>query len=196
MSTNKKNIKKAVKKDESSVSDSESVSSESSNSSKISSVDENSNASSQLNSKQSTKKNTDHQVSNDFKEKIINFIKVDDLIRKKQEEIKELREKKEDCEEYILKYMDKSEASFVNIPGGKLIKNQSETKAPLKIEIIKEAITEGIKKEKLTESEEINKKVLDDIIELMEVKRGKVNRINLKRTFERVKKEKKVVKKK
>jgi len=195
MSTNKKNIKKVekVEKDVSSVSDSESVSS---NSSKISSVDEDSDVSSQLNSKQSSKKNTDQQVSNDFKEKIISFIKVDDLIRKKQEEIKELRDKKEDYEEYILKFMDKSEASFVNIPGGKLIKNQSETKAPLKIEIIKEAITEGIKKEKLTESEEINKKVLDDIIELMEVKRGKVNRVNLKRTFERVKKEKKVVKKK
>jgi len=192
MSTNKKNIKKVEKKDESSVSDSESVSS---NSSKVSSVDEDSDVSSQLNSKQSTKKNTDQQVSNDFKEKIISFIKVDDLIRKKQEEIKELREKKEDYEEYILKFMDKSEASFVNIPGGKLIKNQSETKAPLKIEIIKEAITEGIKKEKLTESEEINKKVLDDIIELMEVKRGKVNRVNLKRTFERVKKLKKLLKK-
>ncbi len=155
-----------------------------SDSSKVSSVEDSENISSQLNSKKSSKKN-DKSVSNDFKEKIISYIKVDDLIRKKQEEIKELKDKKEENEEHILKYMDKNEASFVNIPGGKLIRNQSETKAPLKIEIIKEAITEGIKKEKLTNNDEINKKVLDEIIDIMENKRGKVNRINLKRTFER-----------
>ena len=36
----------------------------------------------------------------------------------------------------------------------------------------------------------LNKKVIEEIIELMEIKRGKVNRINLKRTFERTTKKK------
>ncbi len=170
------------------MSDSSSNNSSEEDSSKISSVEDSENVSSKMSSKK--EKDNDKSVSNDFKEKIISYIKVDDLIRKKQEEIKELKDKKEEFEEYILKFMDKSDASFVNIPGGKLIKNQSETKAPLKIEIIKESIIEGIKKEKLSESEEVNKKVIDEIIELMETKRGKVNRINLKRTFERIKKKK------
>lgn len=170
------------------MSDSSSNNSSEENSSKISSVEDSENVSSKISSKKD--KDKDKSVSNDFKEKIISFIKVDDLIRKKQEEIKELKDKKEEFEEYILKFMDKSEASFVNIPGGKLIKNQSESKAPLKIEVIKESIIEGIKKEKLTDSEEVNKKVIEEIIELMEIKRGKVNRINLKRTFERTTKKK------
>ncbi len=165
-------------------------SSDSSDSSKISSVKDSENMSSQLNSKKSNKKDSDKTIGTDFKEKIMHYIKIDDLIRKKQEEIKELKDKKEEAEEYILKFLDKNDANFVNIPGGKLIKNQSETKAPLKIEMIKEAIVEGIKKEKLTNTEELNKKLLEDIIDIMENKRGKVNRVNLKRTFERTKKSK------
>lgn len=169
-----------------------SKSSHSSDSSKISSVKDSENISSQLNSKKSNKKDKDNEksIGTDFKEKIMHYIKIDDLIRKKQDEVKELKDKKEEAEEFILKFLDKNDANFVNIPGGKLIKNQSETKAPLKIEMIKEAIIEGIKKENLTSTEEINKKLLEDIIEIMENKRGKVNRVNLKRTFERTKKTK------
>jgi hypothetical protein len=174
------------------------MSNSSSNSSKVSSVSDSektpkSSSHGSKNSNNSNKKD-DKDVSNSFKEKIINYIKVDDLIRKKQDELKELKDKKEECEEYILKYLDKSDAGFVNIPGGKLIKNQSETKGTLKVETIKESIIEGIKKEKLTNSEEISKKLIEDIIEIMETKRGKVNRINLKRTFERTPKPKKVKK--
>jgi hypothetical protein len=176
--------------DSSNKSSKSSKSKNSSDSSKISSVKDSENVSSQLNSKKSTKKDSDKAIGTDFKEKIMHFIKIDDLIRKKQEEIKELKDKKEEAEEFILKFLDKNDANFVNIPGGKLIKNQSETKAPLKIEMIKEAIVEGIKKEKLTDTEELNKKLLEDIIEIMENKRGKVNRVNLKRTFERTKKSK------
>jgi hypothetical protein len=167
--------------------------SESTDSSRVSSVKDSDSVSSELDSKKSSKKD-ESSISNGFKEKIISYIKIDDIIRKKQEEIKELREKKTEAEEYILKYLDKNDANHVNIPGGKLIKNESETKAPLKVETIKEAIAEGIKKENLVNSEELNKKLLDDIIEIMEVKRGKVNRINLKRTFERKPKAKKTKK--
>ncbi len=134
-------------------------------------------------------------VSNEFKEKILGYIKIDDLIRIKMDEIKELKEKKELCEEYILKNLDKNESNFINIPGGKLIKNQSETKGPLKSDVIKEAIIDGLKKDNIT-NEENTIKVVDDILTLMEEKRGKVNRVNLKRTFERVKKKKEPKKKK
>ena len=170
----------------------------SNDSSKASSVSDSEKSSSKNSNKsvKSVTKKEDAGVSNAFKEKIINYIKIDDVIRKRQDEIKDLKEKKEECEEYILKYLDKSDAGFVKIPGGKLIKNQSESKGTLKIETIKESIIECIKKEKLTNSDEINKKLIDDIIEIMETKRGKVNRINLKRTFERIPKLKKIKTKK
>jgi hypothetical protein len=167
----------------------------SNDSSKVSSVSDSENISSQIKSKTSkNSKNDDKNLSNGFKEKIINYIKVDDLIRKKMDEVKELKDKKEECEEYILKFLDKSDATFVNIPGGKLIRNQSETKGTLKAETIKESIIEGIKKEKIANSEAENKKLIEDIMEIMEEKRGKVNRINLKRTFERSSKPKKTKK--
>ena len=60
------------------------------------------NVSSQLNTKKSKNKNKDKDndvetvITNDFKEKIMHYIKIDDLIRKKQEEIKDLKEKKEE----------------------------------------------------------------------------------------------------
>jgi hypothetical protein len=141
------------------------------------------------NSKSSTKSKSSNEISDNFKEKVLTYVKIDDLIRKKQEEIKELKVKKIDTEEYILNSLNNYESDYINIPGGKLIKNISEVKAPLKIDIIKESILEGIKKEKVTQSEEVNKKIIDNIINLMDVKRGKLNKIKLKRTFEKKKKQ-------
>ena len=146
-------------------------------SSRISSIG--SDDSSELNSKKSEHPN----VSNDFKEKIILWIHIDDLVRKKQEEIKELKNKREEIDEYILKVLDKNDSDFVDIPGGKLVKNLSERKGTLKVDIIKESIQEVIKKEKLTDSDEISKKLLDDVMDLMETKRGKVQHVDLKRQF-------------
>lgn len=130
-------------------------------------------------------------ISNEFKEKVLAFIKIDDIIRKKNEEVKELKDKKKECEEYILRYLDKADAGFVNVQGGKLIKNQSESKAPLKVEIIKESIVEGIKSEKIINDDEKFAKIVNDIMDLMDAKRGKTIRTNIKRTFEREKKTKK-----
>jgi hypothetical protein len=107
-------------------------------------------------------------ISNDFKEKIIKYIKIDDLIRIKQEEIKELKSQKEPCETYILRYLDTMEQTFVDIQGkGKLIKNQSESKAPLKLDMIKDAIKEGISNEKLVADDVKCAQILDNICYLM-----------------------------
>jgi hypothetical protein len=73
------------------------MSNSSSNSSKVSSVSDSektpkSSSHGSKNSNNSNKKD-DKDVSNSFKEKIINYIKVDDLIRRKQDELKELKDK-------------------------------------------------------------------------------------------------------
>jgi hypothetical protein len=131
-------------------------------------------------------------VTDEFKEHVIGYIKIDDMIRQRKEEIKELQDKKKPCEEYILRYLEKVDEHIVELKGGKIRRNQSETKAPLKLDIIKTAIFEGIKTEQGDEQvdDEKCKKMVEDIVTLMEQKRPTTIRVNLKRTFER-KKEKK-----
>jgi len=124
-------------------------------------------------------------VTNEFKEKVIGYMKIDDMIRKRTEEIKELKNKKKPCEEYIIRFLEKEDAGFVNVNGGKLVKNETETKGPLKAAIIKEAIKEGMQIEKLVSPEDIEKcnRITEDIFELMEKKRPVQKRVNLRRTF-------------
>ena len=126
--------------------------------------------------KENTKYNTDNTDNKDntdktdkidnndisqFKENVIKFVRMDDLIRQKMEEIKELKDQKKPFEEFILGYLEKKDSPFVNIKSGKLIKNKSETKAPLKLDIIKESIVEGIKSENNLEA--INEIKCNDI---------------------------------
>jgi len=129
----------------------------------------------------------------EFKENVVKFVKMDDLIRIKMEEIKELKEQKKPYEEYILGFLEKKDAPFVNIKTGKLIRNKSETKTPLKLDIIKESIVEGIKSENNMEAASDTKynDITEKIIELMNSKRVKTTRTNLKRTFVREKKKNK-----
>src|SRR5579883_956610 len=89
----------------------------------------------------------DNYITNEFREKIKAYVVIDDAIRKKQDEIKELKTKRKPCEDYILRFLQKSQNNYVDIGVGKLIKNESETKAPLKLDIIKEAISEKTKNE-------------------------------------------------
>jgi methylthioribose-1-phosphate isomerase len=56
---------------------------------------------------------------------------------------------------------------------------------PLKIDMIKEAIYETIKKEKNDQSDEKCKELVEETIQLMENKRPTTVRTNLKRTFNR-----------
>ena len=132
-----------------------------------------------------SKKDKPVQVTDEFKECVIGFIKLDDLIRQRQEDIKELKEKKKPYEEFILKYLDKVGENVIEVQESKLRKNQSETKMPLKIDMIKEAIFETIKKDKNDQSDEKCKELVEETIQLMENKRPTTIRTNLKRTFNR-----------
>ncbi len=131
-----------------------------------------------------------NKVTAEFKEKVITYIKIDDLIRKKNEEIKELKEKKKPCEEFIIGVLEKVEAEFVDYNGGKLVKTKSETKTPLKPELIKDAIYEGLMKEKIVKDKESSDKILLEIFDLIEKKREKKIKVNIRRTFDRKKNKK------
>ena len=118
-------------------------------------------------------------VSKEFQENVIKFVKLDDLIRKKQKEMNELKQQRKPCEEFILKYLDEIGESTVDISNGKLRKNKSETLTPLTKDIIKDSILGKVG----------DPKIADEILKQME-KRPKKTNVNLKRTKKRAPKKK------
>jgi len=111
------------------------------------------------------------EVPKEFQEKVIKYINLDDLIRKKTEEIKELKNQRKPCEDYILEYLEKVGETTIDITGGKLIKNKSETKVPLSFDTIKDAISDKI----------TDPKIIKEILTKMTDRPKKVN-VNIKRT--------------
>jgi hypothetical protein len=114
-------------------------------------------------------------VSMEFQESVIKFVKLDDLMKKKQKELTELRNQRKPCEEFILKYLDQIDETVVEITTGKLRKNKSETKVPLNKEVIKQAIQLKVK----------NKDDVDFIMKQMDELRPINTRENIKRTNNR-----------
>lgn len=111
------------------------------------------------------------QVTKEFQENVIKYVKLHDLITKKNEEIRELKKMKKPCEDYILKYLDKVKVNSVEVTDGKLRKNQSENKVPLSQDIIKDAIAKKVS----------DPKVIEEILKSIENRATKIQ-VNIKRT--------------
>ena len=119
----------------------------------------------------------EYEYANEFKNKVIQYVKHDDRIRELQTELKNLNAIKKNAEAEILKHLDRLGESNINITGGKLRVNKYESKEGLKEEIIKEALMEKI----------TDPRVIEFIFNKINEKRasgGKVQ-MSLKRTFER-----------
>ena len=114
----------------------------------------------------------------EFKELVIQWVNLDDIIRTKTAELKEIRNDKKNIEEYIMECMESIDEGVIDISDGKIRLNKTQTKSALKQELITEALTEltndSIKAQQMTTY------ILD--------KRPTVERTNLKRTFNRKKK--------
>jgi len=136
-------------------------------------------------------------LEKEFLDKVFKYVKTDDLLREKiseqkakmaelREEQNVLKEKKASLEEYILNSLDNMDQKIVNIAGnGKLTKNESVTKGAIKIETIKESISENLKKEGIMPDEAKQEKFLEQILNVIDIKRPKKTKVYLKRTFER-----------
>ena len=120
-------------------------------------------------------------VSKEFEENVIKYVKIDNLIRKKMAEIKELKSQRKPCEEFILSYLDKIGQNTIEISGGKLRYNKSETKQSINQDIIKKSIAEKV----------TDPTIIEDILKIMEKNRPLKTSVNLKRTNERKSKNKK-----
>lgn len=121
------------------------------------------------------------EIPKEFEENVKKFVVIDDLIKKKQKEMTELKNQKKPCEEFIINCLDQMDETVIEIGDGKIKKNKLETKAPLNTEIIKEAISQKID----------NPSVVEDIMNLMQELRPIKTRTNLKRTQKRGRKKKK-----
>lgn len=114
-----------------------------------------------------------------LKENVTAYIKIDDLIKEKQDEIKELKEKKLKYEDYIKTYLEHEKKEKITLDEGEIIYKKVSTKQPLKEEIIQKAIISKIK--------DLNGKKIDveqiaqDIIHEMDNMRGVSIKSNIKR---------------
>ena len=111
-------------------------------------------------------------ITEEFVEVVKSWVKLDDEIRDYTNKIKELKNDRKEYEEFILEYRDKINENVIEITGGKLRKNKSQTKTPLKEESIQTAIFEITKDNE--KSVQMTKYIMEN--------RPSVERINLKRT--------------
>lgn len=142
--------------------------------------DSNSNSNSESESdNESTSNSTDDvgkvKITKEFQENVIKYIKLDDAIKKKQEEISELKKQRVPCEKNILKFLEDNDENVIDVTDGKLRKNKSTTKQKLTEDIIKSAIGQYEK----------DPKIVEEILKAMDVKRPEVTHVNLKRTGKR-----------
>lgn len=113
------------------------------------------------------------------------FVQIDDQIKVKKEELKELSDKIKPLEQWLIDYLTKKNLESVDIPNGKLVKNEVESKGPLKTIIIEETIMEKIKQDKVFDTDAKCTKAIEDILKKMETKREITVKTNIKRTTNR-----------
>ena len=126
------------------------------------------------NNNENEEDNGNYELKDEFREKVVSYVKSDDKIRELQKLVKEQQKLKKDSEEAILRHLERLGESMINISGGKIRKNQYESKGALKKEFIKDSILDKIK----------DPKVVEDILAKIEDKRENKINISLKRTFE------------
>ena len=114
----------------------------------------------------------DDEISEEFRTHVKEFTRLDDLIKQKQKEVRDLRNQKKSHEEFILDNLEQMDENIIEISDGKLIKNKSQTKAPLTSTIIREALSAKLDDERK----------ISEIMEQMKVLRPKTERKYLKRT--------------
>jgi hypothetical protein len=91
-----------------------------------------------------TDSNNDIQVkvTKTFRNNVLQWVEIDDKIKTFRSKIKELTTEKKQFEEFILNYLAEVEEESIVIKDGKLSKNTTKTKAPLKKETIYKSLVE------------------------------------------------------
>jgi siroheme synthase len=115
------------------------------------------------------------EVTKEFQDKVIEFIRLDDEIKDINKILKEKKARRKPLEKFILESLSQMGEKVVDITGGRLRRNKSETKKQLKQHQIKEALQEKIG----------DPTIVDQILKSMELKRETQIHVNIKRTSKR-----------
>jgi hypothetical protein len=121
--------------------------------------------------------NVQMKVTNVFRNNVLKWVEIDDKIKKIRGTVKDLTNEKKQFEELILNYLSQVEEDSIVIKDGKLSKNVTKTKAPLKKESIYKALVELVGD--ATKSTSMTEHIINS--------RPDVQRIKLKRTQIRAK---------
>ena len=120
-------------------------------------------------------------------DRVIKYIKLDDVIKQKQsehkKEMKAIKDSKEQLEQFLIQYLDKVDEEYIQL-GNKstLIKTEVKTKAPPKMEDISVCLVEGFRKHEIYGDDSEIKRVVKDFIDTIDAKREVKTRKYLKRT--------------
>jgi hypothetical protein len=121
--------------------------------------------------------NDDERVSQEFNDKVLEYLQLDDSIRDLSKQVATLKKKRKPLEGWILNFLSTIGENVIDIHGvgARLRRNKSETKKQLKQEQIKEALIEQIN----------DPLKIEKILKSMEDKREKQIHVNIKRTSKR-----------
>lgn len=149
------------------------------------------------NSTPMSKKSCESTVPDIFREKIIKFIKLDDLIREEtiayKEKMETLKTQKEEMSQYILRHLDDVGEKEIDLSKqGKISKYTSTRKSGLNKDIIQQSIYEKLKTDKLVKSDEEGRLLAQATYDIMEGKREVKTKVTLKRLVKKEKKTKNV----
>ena len=128
---------------------------------------------------ESESNNVQQKVTKTFRNNVLQWIDIDDKIRNIRSKVKELTTEKKQFEEYILNYLSQVDEESIAIKDGKLSKNVSKSKAPLKKETIYQSLVQLIGD--TTKANTMTEHIINS--------RPEVQRVNLKRTKIRAKKD-------
>jgi len=129
---------------------------------------------------------TDNYVKEVVMDRIIKYIKIDDLIKKKEEEhrtfMKTIKEGRTKLEQFIIGYLDNIDEEYVQLgKQNKLTKAIKESKQPIKTDIIKEVLKIEFKEKGFCDNTQQIEKMVEEFIIKIEEKRE----IKTKKTLSR-----------
>lgn len=126
-------------------------------------------------------------VQNVVAERVIKYIKLDDLIKEKQaehkKEMKTIKDAKQQLEDFLITYLDKVDEEYIQV-GNKstLVKTEVSHKVPPKMEDISVCLVDGFRKYEIYDDDDEIKRVVKDFIKTIDEKREIKTRKYLKRT--------------
>jgi len=113
-------------------------------------------------------KNEIEDIPMDLKENLIKYVKINDIIRVKQKELKDLKKEKDTFTNSILKFLSKIKEKTINVGTNKITKTERNVKQGLSPDIIRKSIETCITEHSIITDKKEIEKFIDKIFEKME----------------------------